>query len=246
MTEFHPQAAAYHDAAAAVRKAAEDNRTRFEAARDTYERFYSLVEKVGIDHAREALPDDAAVVDELERANVIPAKLLIDLAGVRTDVVVDRIRTLASESVMTEGSIIGRLRADLIELERFRKEHVDGIGGSFWNVVQQGHGVDRKEKDRMINRILAAWCSAYEVSPSVMNKAAVTVGSIPTDEVYDLERSLTPFLIRADDYPFDLVADLAEVRGWSEKNVAAVDALLARHESLGAWNLPESGSRFAR
>jgi hypothetical protein len=79
-----------------------------------------------------------------------------------------------------------------------------------------------------------------------MHEAATTIRCIPDYETHgELTSSLTKFLSRAESYPFDLASDLGEVREWSEQNVAAVDALLARHADLGAWNLPEERSRFA-
>jgi hypothetical protein len=144
------------------------------------------------------------------------------------------IRSLAEASVMAEGSIIGRLRADLLQLGRYRKESLDGIDGKFWDVVRQGHGAFKQERDRMLNRILSAWCEVYEIRPWTMVDAATTLNIVPDNYMAGTRWDMSSDAVaeRWRSYPFDLVADLAEVRNWEERDPEAVEALLMHlHDS---------------
>jgi hypothetical protein len=40
----------------------------------------------------------------------------------------------------------------------------------------------------------------------------------------------------AEEYPFNLVGDLQEVRTWGEKDVRVIDALLEEHARHGGWS----------
>ncbi len=219
----------YHNAVFSVVEEQATHASRFADGRRAYDRFYDLAARIGSEKATDVLPNEAAVVAELE-ANTPDRNRQV--AMVREALMLSletEMRGIAEASVMSGGSIIGRLRADLQQLGRYRKESLDGIDGKFWDVVQQGHGAFKQERDRMINRIMSAWCEVYEIKPATMVDAASTFSFIPDKYMSGMywDMSSEASAERWRSYPFDLVADLDEVRNWEERNPEAVEALLA-------------------
>lgn len=190
---------------------------------------------IGRERATESLPDEAAVVEDFERSAPDSSAEWDKVAEALNRSLEIRITELASASVQrSDMSVIGRLRQDLKALEDYRKENLDGVRGGFWYVVRQGHGVDRKERARMINRILSAWCSVYEIKPLLIHKAALSFGMLPDCEVLDGSRhALAAFVANVKDYPFDLISDLREAMEWTELNSSMIDALLDHHAQHG-------------
>lgn len=237
----------YVDSIKAVESSQSARRSRFAAIQSTWNRFYELSDAIGRDRAIEALPDEAEIVDEFERS-APDSNALWDLVAESLNRSLEmRIRELAKASCeRADISIIGRLRQDLKALEEFRKANLDGINGRFWDVVRQGHGVDRKEKGRMINRILAAWCAVYEIKPEVMHQAALPFSAIPDYEVSDPASYLASFAAISRNYPFDIAADMAEARDWPEADTGVADALLEHIRQHGDLSglIPSRCSRF--
>lgn len=229
----------FHEALALVKKNRSARVERFKSIRPVWDKFYSLADIIGRDGAAQVLPDEARVIDEFEasaidtnaESSALLAALLVSLEG--------RASELAEASVgRTDISIIARLRDDLTALEEFRSGSLDGIGGSFWRVVSDGHGASPKEADRMINRILSAWCGVYEIKPAVVVGAVSIIGMLP-DAFYEGNAPASEvqrILSRAQDYPFNLADDLLEVRTWGEKNLRVIDALLEEHARHGDWS----------
>ncbi|MNU27283.1 hypothetical protein D3C71_156690 [compost metagenome] len=229
MTAVHSQETTpYHDAVAAVRVEQAEHQTRFNESRGAYDRFYDLASRIGDRAARDALPDEAEIVDALEvstadrgrQIDMVRDALFLSLEA--------EMRSIARASLTAEGSIIGRLRADLNQLVRYRLEHLDGVDGKFWDVLRQGLGDFKKERGRMIFRILATWCDVYEIAPQTMIDAATTINIMPDSYIAGAQWDMTSAAVteRWQRYPFDLVADLEEVRGWEERDPEAVEALL--------------------
>jgi hypothetical protein len=218
----------YHAAVAAVRAEQAQHQARFNESRGAYDRFYDLASRIGDRAARDALPDEAEIVDALEvstsdrgrQIDMVRDALFLSLEA--------EMRSIAGASLASEGSIIGRLRADLNQLVRYRLEHLDGVDGKFWDVLRQGLGDFKKERGRMIFRILATWCDVYEIAPQTMIDAATTINIMPDNYIAGAQWDMTSAAVteRWQRYPFDLVADLEEVRGWEERDPEAVEALL--------------------
>lgn len=225
MTAVHPQDNPYSVAVAAVRAEQAQHQARFNDGRGAYNRFYDLASSIGADRAKEALPEEARIVADLEaslpdrdrQVSAMSEALKISLEA--------EMRSIAEASVMAEGSVISRLRSDLKQLGRYRKENLDGIDGQFWDVLRQGHGASKKELDRMLNRILAAWCGIYEIKPVTMTDAAMALDMIYVVGTH-WNMSSAAVTEKCKSYPFDLVADLEEAKSWEELDPDAVEALL--------------------
>jgi hypothetical protein len=223
----------YHAAVSEIVGEQAAHAARFAEGRRAYDRFYDLAAQIGPEKAMDVLPGEASVVAELEantpdrnrQVTMVREALLLSLET--------EMRSLAVASVMSEGSIIGRLRADLQQLGCYRKESLDGIDGGFWDVVRQGHGAFKQERERMINRVLSAWCDVYEIKPWTMVDAATTLNIVPDNYMAGTRWDMTSDAVaeRWRSYPFDLVTDLAEVRDWAERDPEAVDALLRHLEN---------------
>lgn len=230
-------AAIYHNAKASVLASIEGRRGRFEQTRISYDRFYDLVAQLGPAAATASLPEEAAVVAEFEKSCDGPSQQMDHLLKALLTSLETRMASLATASVMVDGSIVGRLRHDVIALGAFRVRALDGIDGNLWELLKQGHGVTRSEPNRMLNRVLATWCGVYEIKPLVLHKAVLTIGLLPDAERYGVPAGVPAvFEKHAAAYPFDLASDLAEVRTWGEKDVVFIDAVLAHHDETGDWN----------
>ena len=238
----------YLDAVASVQATQAARVSRFNEIRPVWDRYYELVDMIGRERATESLPDEAAVVEEFERSAPDSSAEWGKVSEALNRSLEIRITELASASVeRSDMSVIGRLRQDLKALEDYRKETLDGIRGGLWDVVRNGHGVDRKEKARMINRVLSAWCSVYEIKPLLMHRAALPFGLLPDYEVMDGgRRAIASFAANVKGYPFDLIADLREAREWPELNAGVIDALLDHHSQHGDLSalVPSRAARF--
>jgi hypothetical protein len=226
MTEAHLQKTRYHDELCEVGIEQTMHVARFAEGRVAYDRFYDLAARVGERIAAETLPDDARVVAELAAATPDRNKQVERLMEALNASLETEMRSIAEASVIVEGSIVGRLRADLLQLARFRKECLDGIDGKFWDVLKQGHGASKKEPGRMLNRVLAAWCEVYEIKPATMTAAAMDLDMIYVVGTH-WNMSSAAVAEKCKSYPFDIVADLEEAKGWDELDPEAVEALLS-------------------
>lgn len=223
----------YGAAVASVRAEQVQHQARFDKGRGAYDRFYDLASVIGPDRATEALPEDARIVSELEaslpdrdrQVSIISEALKLTLET--------EMRSLASDSVMEQGSIIGRLRSDLKQLDRYRKESLDGIDGQLWDVLRQGYGASRKEPGRMLNRILAAWCGVYEIKPGTIVEAAMALDMIYVVGTH-WNMSSSAIAEKCRSYPFDFLADLEEAKIWEELDPEAVEALLSHFQDSTA------------
>lgn len=238
MDTGHHDAAIFHATRAAVRSDLVARRERFERLRPSYDRFYDLRSQIGDAAAREVLPEEATVVDEFEGSHGDPAEQTAKIAEARIKALEVHVRSLASSSLEADGSIIGRLRSDLLALDEFRFAHLDQVRGRFWEVFAQGNGVDPKEKSRMINRVLAAWCEVYELKPVTMHKAVWALSKLPSSENYGITPAMqAAFTAAADAYPFDLATDIAEAGSWGDKDAEFIAAILSHHAHTGDWGL---------
>lgn len=215
----------YHDAVAAIRTEQAQHQARFEKGRVAYDRFYDLASSIGADRAKEELPEEARIVSDLEASLPDRDRQVVAMTEALKLSLETEMRSIAEASVMAEGSIIGRLRSDLKQLGRYRTESLDGIDGRFWDVLRHGHGVSRKEPDRMLNRILAAWCGVYEIKPGTMIEAAMDLDMIYVVGTH-WNMSSAAVTEKCKSYPFDLLADLEEAKSWEELDQEAVEALL--------------------
>jgi hypothetical protein len=219
--------APYHQAVSAAVADQDRYRARFLEIRDAYDRFYDMAAEIGDDKATAALPQDAELVKQFEAAAPDRDAQMKAIGEALNCSLEEEIRRLATASLMSEGSIIGRLRSDLIQLDNYRKIELDGINGAFWSVIRHGHGASTKESRRMINRILSAWCDVYEISSKTMVEAATTIELIPDEFIADNNIPKEALIERFASYPFDIVADLEEAATWGEKNPDAIPALIA-------------------
>ncbi len=218
----------YHDAVAAIHAEQALHAARFADGRWAYDKFYDLAAQIGAEKAKDVLPEEARIVTALEASapdrgrqlNMAREALLLSLET--------EMRSIAESSVMAEGSIIGRLRADLKQLGRYREQRLDGINGQFWDVVRQGYGDFKQERGRMINRVLSAWSDVYDVALGTMIKAATIIDTMPDHYMTGTQWDMTSEAVteRWNSYPFDLVSDLGEIRNWDERDPEAADALL--------------------
>ncbi|NTF18158.1 hypothetical protein G6L37_07045 [Agrobacterium rubi] len=243
MSEIHPNAVSYVSAVDAVKAVQTARKEQFEALQTTWHKFYGLVDVVGREQATATLPDEAAAVEAFEISGPSSNTQRSEILEALNTSLENQMRHLAQASVGDSStSLIGRLRSDLKELETFRKSHLDGIGGDFWSVAKSGYGADRKEKGRMINRIMSAWCDIYEIKPDVMIKAARTFGQL-SPRYHDQFRypfnSYEPLDLAAR-YPFSFETDLAEARVWDEFDPEEIDELLSIHARNGGWPEPET------
>lgn len=236
-------ASIYRDAVLSIREERAARAARFDEIRSNWERFYSLADTIGRVAATDELPEDAGIVAEFENwaADSTLQSAVLHEALCRTLEI--KVRSLAEVSVeASETSVLGRLRQDLLELQNWRLINVDGIGGSFWDVVKHGHGSSKNEKGRLINRILSAWCEVYSVAPATMNQAALPFSNFTPGEVESVQ-GVCGFTKMAKDFPFEIVPVLIEARGWDEIDPTSLDMLVDHYAlDMGLANGPATGS----
>ncbi len=221
---------AYRSAIAEARSFKEAHKNLVIANRAAFDRFYDLSSQIGEDPAREALPNEAAKVDEIDKSTVELQRRLDALwPAVEVDLF-EKIELLAGEKE-PELSPVCRLRHDLLTLDEFRQKSVDGIKGCFWDVAASGNIFFAREKSRLGARLVKAWCKARKIDFGELGVATTAIGALPKANYPVLADFEAHFQV----YPYDTVADLKAASNWPELDAGAVRALAEAYEHTGSF-----------
>jgi hypothetical protein len=202
-----------------------------------FDRFMIRTHEIGEARARQQLPKDAAIVDEIYQSaselQHLPARLW---AAIELDLF-EKIEALGrSRRKRPAESEVSELRNDLLELDEFRKTEIDGITGMFWKVAASGVMVAKGEKNRLTNRLVKAWTRQRGIGFDGLATAVSAIGQLPS-----LERPYpSDFNVIFESYPFDLGRDLKTVETWPEFDNDAIKALRAGYEENGRFEASQS------
>jgi hypothetical protein len=230
----------YRTALAEAQQVKATHESFFALNRASYERFFDLSAKVGELVAKEMLPAEAATVAEIEERAETFARLLDRLSAAIEVDLFEKIEALA-RSPKPEFSPVARLRHDLLALDDFRKNSVDGIHSRFWDIAITGVFFANKEKDRLGARLVKCWARERKVSFADLGRAVAAIGNLPKPDILAVANLDIVF----ENYPFDVIADLKQAETWPEFNGAAVEMLRTEYERRGSFGAAlEHSNRF--
>lgn len=153
-----------------------------------YDRYWDMAAKMSSEVARSHLPKEAAVVDKIE-AGVLTVK---EARNARWDALnaclIEKMQTVAKQPVdRLQGDAQLMIEA-LQEVGRFRIEHLDGVDSKLVMLVEHGVGFQPKDKDRLLNRLIATWAKGYGISLKELKpKVEEVVRSVQIDPTHQTQ-----------------------------------------------------------
>lgn len=130
---------------------------------DDYNRFYDLAAKISPEKAREILPQEAAIVDEIEfgtEAVLNARNTAYESLGL---CMIEKMKQVSMQPVDRSRGTAQLLIDALQEVNQFRLEHLDHRESKFDMVIAHGAGFQASDKDRLLNRLIVTWAKASRV-----------------------------------------------------------------------------------
>lgn len=131
---------------------------------DAYDRYFDLAVRVSPERARELMPDEAAIVERIESGILAVNEARGKRWDALTACLLEKMEAVAKQPADRSRGDAQMMADALRDVGRFRIEHLDGIDGRFDALAALGVGFQPKEKDRLLNRMVAAWARARGVT----------------------------------------------------------------------------------